>query len=256
MSGIAANRHHLPAAVARELPEILRSSAWHSPCTGQARRKRALMPNPPPSIQTHVPFHPCIRLEDLNKVRISYIDAEWEVLSLAPTRERALPMVPARARLATLPGLGPESHFDRQPALTPKPRRSRRPSFLASTLTAALTLGLALAAMVGWRNDGMFANHAPVPSFQSDPAAVAAELSAATPAELAPPPSAHVVATEAPAPANQLELPPSKPAPKSKRVPRAVLTTARVATEISTPRVMSASNFRSRQALASTDNPY
>ncbi|HYQ44969.1 MAG TPA: hypothetical protein VER11_23445 [Polyangiaceae bacterium] len=208
------------------------------------------------SDQAHVPFHSCIRLEDVGQARTSSIDAEWDTLSFAVIPERTLPTVSARPRFETLPGLGPES----EPAIAP--RRSHRPVLLVSMLAAALAIGFSFVAAVVERNSPiLFAPPTLAPpvvtkSEQSNLPALTSEPPPRT-SDTAPPlPSARVAPAQAPALASKVEPPLAKVARNSRAMPRAILSTARVASEIPEPRFSSVNNHRAGQALASTDNPY
>jgi len=190
------------------------------------------MPNQAPTPnEDHVPSRPCIRVEGVRHAHMSSIDDGWETLSVAATQERTLPTVTARPRLETLPGIGPSS----QPALAAKPRRPRRSPIFVSLLAAMVAIGVALAALIAWRNaPRMFAPPSLALAVQSDLGPVPSRPpSASTIAERARPlPAALALVAAAPTPSPKAEPPVAK-------VPR------------------KSSTYRARQAKrAATDNPY
>jgi len=213
------------------------------------------MPNPETtSDDARVPSHSCISLDDESRPRTSSIDAGWDTLSVVPVEEDLLPTVSARPRFETLPGLGPDS----EPAVAPKPRRARRAPFGELVLRAMLVIALAAAVVVTWRNTSVFFEQAAlVPILQSNLVAVASQP-VASPIAFAAPPLATTVAlvAEPQESAPNVELPPAKPASQGKPLPRGVVPALRVATAVPAQKFSTASNYRSRHTLASTDNPY
>ncbi|HYQ01145.1 MAG TPA: hypothetical protein VER96_20885 [Polyangiaceae bacterium] len=212
------------------------------------------MPNPETTPDdARVPSHSCISLDDINQPRTSSIDAGWDTLSVVPAEEDLLPTVSARPRFETLPGLGPDSDL----AVAPKPRRARRAPLGEFVLRAMLVLTLAAAVVVTWRNTSVFFEQAAlVPILQSNLVAVASQPVASPVAFVAPPlATAVALVAEPPVPASNVELPPAKPASQGKPLPRAV-PAVRVATAAPAQKFSTASNYRSRQTLSTTDNPY
>ena len=209
------------------------------------------MPNPETTANAaHFPARPCIHLEDVTKARTSAIDAEWESLSAAETKEVELPTALARPRFETLPGLGPET----QPA-TVQPRLSRRSSSRRSTLAATLALSLALGAVLVLRVcPGVFAPLAAIDRANLVAAATKPALPLSVPGE--PLPAQIVAAAEARAAASPPELPSAKPT-RNNQPMRPLPAAPGLTAESRAPRWVPARGRHARQVeLASSDNPY
>jgi len=162
--------------------------------------------------------------------RTSSIDAEWDALASTPESELLEP--PARPRLDTLPGLGPES----EPAL-PALRSRKRPRLTWLASAALLTLiGLG---GVTWQRANASVSPRPVP------AVLASKTAAAPPPALV---SAPPVLGEQPLLANV-------DASASAALPLPAVAVARTRNAATSPVAVRSHRSR-RSARVSSDNPY
>jgi hypothetical protein len=234
-----------------------------------------------------LPIRACIQLEDLSQTaRTSSIDAAWETLSVAPTQENTFQTVSARPRFETLPGLGVESRPALQAeetewtttldgerlarsatvrsapraARASEPRRSGRSSVLSSILAAALSLGLAIFAVLVWNGStgisGLPSRALSALSVQANSVTALSDTSPPPMTEPSRPlPSTVVLAPETPILPSKAESQPVQAQRTAQPAPRSILASAHSGTQTSAPKLPVTSRYRARKVVA-TDNPY
>jgi len=222
--------------------------------------------------------------------RTSWIDAGWEGVSVERAHMNELPVVTARPRLETLPGLGPDGkpiHEAQEmewtttlvharasrstpvrsspPPFVPTPRFKRRWPIIFSTLAAALSVCLAKGAVIAWKSTPGIA--APTShSSTSSPRSGAPAIAGIVPSDPSSSPiAAKVSAAAAPARApgiraaatssEPLPLKPryrGKPTPRSIEAagPRPIEGAARPASEDPVPRSAGTGFARAHQSVS------
>ncbi|HEX2669481.1 MAG TPA: hypothetical protein VHM25_01350 [Polyangiaceae bacterium] len=207
-----------------------------------------------PDNHPRVPFHTCIRLEDVHRARTSSIDAEWETLSAVPTDEgNTLPIVSARPRMETLPGIGTVD--EPTPNVVTKPRRSAGARLFVSMLAATFASSIAFVGASAWQSHE--------PNAVAIALAPAARVAPLAPAPLPRPvqipsssPSPVAVEPRAVAVVSDAEPASAKPAHSLTPQPGSASTVTPPTAVASAARTATPHRFRSRKvALTPTDNP-